>query len=207
MALAGSELDIRKIINNNITVEPGKIVGHNEYRRPNWQGGQIESFKSGAEAIAWIQENPAQNYQVNLELPFAAKAILEGEFRTPQTLTFKVGEREGKHPRNVEGMYGVSADPNTNEVYTINITIGDYDTDPIFNRGLAWIHPNGSNRPATLTFTISEGDHSPEELAAGFSRLANKVQEVLNLLLGIQAPNSLDKDQTDTKNSEIPSGE
>ncbi|MFH2118664.1 MAG: hypothetical protein ABII10_02935 [Candidatus Paceibacterota bacterium] len=146
-----------------------------------------KDFNSLAEVLAYFQENPQIFGRVSIKLSFTVGAKLSKNlFDNSEQLLLKIENEQGISQRSIEGSHSVSADPKTGIVGTINIEIGDYYKDPLFDRGLVHLHPgyNQLNIPASLSFFILKGDRSSEELEAGFARLKKEAERVLKNLSG-----------------------
>lgn len=130
-----------------------------------------DKFKTFEQALA---ETGSVQYSlsVSIRLPdvYLFMSVIDTEHGEELVLTHN--DQSYQVPRSTIS-YGVSYDKRYNHTHSLNLHIGDIANDPTFDRGLAWIHPTGSDPdkyPTRLTFNIIPG--------ADLSNLVNEIDRL-----------------------------
>lgn len=163
------------------------------------RGSGRHGFFSIEEAFSFIKEREDcwHSVAIKLEIP-RLSVVVEGDFGpdNSQTVIIEALKKRAAFPRSIIPDYGfsVSADP----LYpgrpvpcdTINVHVGDYDTDPDLERGLAWVDVRNPSNP-TIDFNLKPHPYDDERLQEVFGRVFGRVMQVLTSALeGIIPPPS-----------------
>lgn len=150
---------------------------------PNEIESKTQYFHTQEEAAAWITEDPRHYHRVVLPFgeghPISAR-LKDDKIFGGEKLIINAFGRTGLSPRAIKGHHAVSTD--YEDWFDITLYIGDYYTDPMFDRGLTWIRLVKPDSP-TLTFLLLPGDHKVEELNIRFSQVAQASIKVFQDLL------------------------
>ncbi len=107
-----------------------------------------------AEAASFIAPRNYASWTLMIPSEIDLTTRLEGE-KPNQTAVLSCWGQEKRIPRayldQTNGI-SISADPRTNEVYSLNLSMEEFDS-PVFDRGLCWVIPAGER--TELSFVIN----------------------------------------------------
>lgn len=158
-----------------------RVAGANQFGKPMVRELGTFDFTTLTEALLWTSEAPeyAHYFAIPIDLNLTGE-LFGARIPRHELLAIRQGDHPwGESPRMVDGHHSVSADPDTREIYTININLG-LDQLALFDRGHAWV---SLDSPNILSFSINAGLHTPDELRDGLIRMVSRTNQVMNDLL------------------------
>lgn len=152
--------------------------------------GKWEPFVSIDDALRFAYNHPDENrsFLVRSELPELDVSVTGRPH--DEIVTVRILD-EIMHMKRSCGEFTdpgivVSADPDgpdPKRVDTINISVGDYDSHPMLDRGMAWFVVGDPGNPR-ISFNIGSGSFSMEELQACYREsvivASNYIGDIMN---------------------------
>lgn len=154
-----------------------------------------QGFFSLRDAFPFIKEGGSDLQHVSIRLEIERLSVMvdgpfisNGQQSNNQMVILETPEKKGVVPRSD---FDVSANPDSPifpaPCQSINVKIGDYYNDPDIHRGLAWVIVSDPDNPA-LKFSLKPNEYTDEKLQQIFTRVTDRVMEVLTDGLASKIP-------------------